>query len=102
MKIGFSKKEKNFKKSRSRLSPNIFWKISIFVVFIVVILSSFFGYYLFMKTTEEFVLEEVGVSGPADTIKKERIQKSLDYFSLREKKSNEILNFPAPVSDPSL
>lgn len=102
MRIQFLKKEKNFKKSTSRLKPNLFWKLSIFIVLIVFIFSSFFGYRLFRKIDKEPVISTGGSSGQVETVKKERISKALEYFSEREIKSNQILNSPAPVVDPSL
>ena len=40
--------------------------------------------------------------GQTSMVNENRILKALDYFSAREEKSNEILNSPAPVVDPSL
>lgn len=102
MKIKFFKKEKNFKKEDFKLNPNIFWKSSVFMVFLVIIFSAFFGYFLFLQISKETAL---GVNSPGsqiETIKKERIDKVLEYFSARKQKSNKILNSPSPIIDPSL
>lgn len=102
MKIKFFKKEKNFKKSSLHLNPGLFWKLSIFMIFLVAVFSSFFGYYFFMKINKESILLTGGTSGQVETVKDERIFRVLEYFSLRTQKSNQILNSPAPIIDPSL
>ena len=100
MKIKFFKKEKSFKKDLLP-NPSIYWKFAVIGVFLTVVTFSIFGYYLFLKTSKEseIPIEEVGQKiGKVD---KEKIQKILEYFSLREQKSEEILNSPAPIIDPS-
>jgi len=54
-----------------------------------------------MKINDASVLSVPGAS-EQETIKKERIDKILEYFSEREKKSIEIINSPSPIIDPSL
>ena len=71
-------------------------------VFIVAFISAFWGYNLFRKINREPSLREGGIGGQMEVLKKERIEKVLQYFSLREQKSNQILNSPSPVIDPSL
>ena len=104
MKINFFKKEKNWKKEKQSLwlNVNFYWKLAVGFIFITIISSFFFGYYLFQKVNKEFVLEAGGDSSQVKIVKKERILKVLEYFSLRKQKSAEILKFPAPVIDPSL
>ena len=104
MKIKFFKKEKNFKKAKESLQSNInfYWRLIVFFMFIATLLSFFFGYYLFMQINKESVLPASSDSGKAEKVRKERIDQILEYFSAREQKSNEILNSPAPIADPSL
>lgn len=104
MQIKFFKKEKKFEKEKESLWLNInfYWKLAVNFMFVFFLLSFFFGYYLFRQINREPVLLESSVSPQAETIKKERIDKALKYFFLRAEKSNQILNFPAPVIDPSL
>ncbi|MFA6077083.1 MAG: hypothetical protein WC735_03345 [Candidatus Paceibacterota bacterium] len=104
MKIKFLKKEKSFKKKKENLLLNInfYWQLAVLFIFVVILLSSFFGYYLFTQTNKELVLSTVDVIPEVETVKKERIEKVLEYFSRREQKSDKILNSPAPVIDPSL
>lgn len=104
MKIKFFKKEKNFKKDRMGLWLNInfYWKIAVSFMFVVALFSLFFGYSLFVRINKESPLVSSRVSGQVETVKKERIGKVLEYFSLRKKKSDQILVSPAPVIDPSL
>lgn len=104
MKIKFFKKEKNFSKEKESLWLNInfYWKFAVFFLFAVVVSSALFGRYLFMQTNQELVLSKDKTSPQVETISKERIDSVLEYFSNRDKKSEEILNSPAPVIDPSL
>ena len=71
------------------------------MTFVLILASCAFGLYLFMKISNESVAPVINV-GKQDTIKKERLNKVLEYFSEREKKSIEILNSPSPIIDPSL
>jgi hypothetical protein len=105
MKIKFFKKENNFKKEKESLwwNINLYWKLTVSIMFAIFFLAFFFGYYLFMRINKEHSIISVsGTSNQAGTVKKERIDKALQYFSLREQKSKQILNSPAPVIDPSL
>ena len=102
MQIKFFKKEKSFKKESSGLSLNLYWEFSIFLMFVVFFLSSFFGYHLFRQINQEPVLEVNSTSPQVETVNKDRIEKVLKYFSIREQKSNQILNSPSSVVDPSL
>ena len=98
----FLKKEKSFKKEGSWLNPNFYWKLAIYFVFAMILFSLFFGYSLFIRINKEPTLSANRVSEQIETVKKERVEKVLEYFSLRKQKSNQILNSPAPVVDPSL
>jgi hypothetical protein len=105
MKIKFFKKENNFKKEKESLwwNINLYWELAVCFMFVVVFLAFFFGYYLFMGINKEpIIMSSSGTSNQIQIIKKERIEKALQYFSLREQKSKQILNSPAPVIDPSL
>ena len=98
------KKQKNFTKDQKSfwLNINFYWEVAVFVMFVIITLSSFFGYYLFVKTNQKLVLETNDTNAQLNTIKKERIDKVLEYFSIKNKKSDQILNSPAPIVDPSL
>ena len=100
--IKFFKKEKSFKKANLHLSPNLFWKLSILFIFILSIFSYFLGYYLFKQVNKEPVLEMNNNNSQIETIKKDRIEKVLGYFSTRQQESNKILNSFTSVIDPSL
>jgi|SRR3989344_1696634 len=102
--IKFFKKEKNFIKEQEDfwLNINFYWKLAVLVMFVVVFISFSFGYYFFMQIDQEPILETSGASVQVGTVEKERINKVLEYFSIRNQKSDQILNSPAPVVDPSL
>ncbi len=102
MKINFFKKENSFKKKDLIFHPNFYWKIILLCVFVMIILSFLFGYRLFVQTNQEPIFSVTNDNGQFSMINKNRIEKVLNYFSEREKKSIEILNSPTPVVDPSL
>jgi len=102
--IKFFKKGNNFAKKKDGffLSINFYWRLAVLFIFLMALISAFFGYYFFRQINEELIKEEANAISPAETVKKERIEKVLEYFSLRKQKSDEILNSPAPIIDPSL
>ncbi|MFA6520064.1 MAG: hypothetical protein WCT44_00465 [Candidatus Paceibacterota bacterium] len=102
MKIQLFKKEKHFTKKEFVFNANLYWKIATTLALIIIILSGVFGYRLFKQTNQEGAILNLNESRKTLIIKKDGLEKILNYFSEREKKSNQILNFPAPVVDPSL
>jgi len=102
MQIKFFKRKKSFKKGGLGTSPEFFWDILLFIALAIIILSFIFGFFLFRKINRDTILAVDSISEKSQTINKERIDKILQYFSDREKKSAEILSFPASVVDPSL
>ena len=102
MKIKFFKIKKNFKKGNFQINPNFFWKIILSLALIIAVSSFVFGFYVFMNLNSEINPETDTTSAQAGTIKKDRLEKILKYFSDKEKKSAEILNSPSPIIDPSL
>ncbi|HTE48301.1 MAG TPA: hypothetical protein VK675_00125 [Candidatus Paceibacterota bacterium] len=98
----FFKKEKKFKKRSLHLSPNLFWKLAVWVMFMTAVFSAIFGYYLVLQINKEFIVPEATSSGQVEIVKKERIDKVLVNFSLRKTLSDQILKSPAPIVDPSL
>lgn len=101
MEMKFLKKKKKFKKGGSEVKPDLYWKYILLTTFALIILSFAFGFYLFGKINKESVLAVTDTS-EQNIIKKERINKALEYFSKRKIKSAEILNSPSPIIDPSL
>lgn len=102
MKIKFFKTKKDFRKKTAIVNPNLYWNIILYVTFALIILSFVFGLWFFSKTSTEPPVSAVDINGQIGVVKKQRIQKVLEYFSEREQKSAEILNSPSPVVDPSL
>ncbi len=101
MQIKFFKKEKHFKKESSWFNMNFYWGLACCMVFMVGFFSIFFGFYLFKQMSQEPALQ-TGSVNKEEIIKKERIKKVLEYFSLRKEKSNQILNSSSAIIDPSL
>ncbi len=101
MNLKIFKIKKSFKKGGAHLRPGTSWKIVLCVAVVLILLSFAFSYNLFMQIDKEFVVTPDGSNTQIKIVKKERITKTLDYFSAREQKSTEILNSPSPVVDPS-
>ncbi|MBU0999318.1 hypothetical protein KKG24_03385 [Patescibacteria group bacterium] len=102
MKINFFKKENNFKKKDFAFHPNFFWKIILISTMIIIFLSLLFGYGLFKQTNEEPILPLTNNDGQFPVVNKDRIEKVLNFFYTREKKSIDILNSSSFIVDPSL
>ena len=102
--IKFFKREKKFSKEKESwwLNINLYWKLTVSFMFAVIIFSSFFGYYFFMKINKESVLETGDTIRRSEIVKLERIEKVLEYFYSRKQKSSQIINSPSPIIDPSL
>ncbi len=102
--IKLFKKEKSFAKKRESLwqEVNLYWKFAVMLMLLVTAASVFFGYFFFIQINKELVLDESDTIPQIKTVKKERIQKVLQHFADRKQISNQILNSPAPVVDPSL
>ena len=101
MKIKLFKKENNFKKKDFELNPNLYWKIVLFLALAAIFFSFSFGYYLFMKINNEDSSLSAGDIKQAPLLTRASLEKALNYFSEREKKSAEIINSPSPIVDPS-
>lgn len=102
MKLNFFKKEKSFQKKSFIFYIKLYWDVAILVVFIFVLSFSIFGYYLFTNINKEMIMPTSDVAGQNNLVTKERISKTLEYFSLRDQKSSQIIYSVSPVVDPSL
>jgi hypothetical protein len=96
------KKEKSFKKEDSQRSINFFWRLALLFTFFMIFISFFFGYQLFTKINQESILPSGSNEVQVQTVKKEDMDKTLQYFTDRAKKSDQIISSPPPVVDPSL
>ncbi|HEV7702408.1 MAG TPA: hypothetical protein VGO63_03145 [Candidatus Paceibacterota bacterium] len=101
MNINFFKTKKDFKKKSSELNPGFYWKFIVCLAVALTTISFIFGYYMFLSVRDEPASEFENFT-KRQPIEKERLEKVLDNFSLREKKSALILNSPSKVVDPSL
>ncbi|MEK7572654.1 MAG: hypothetical protein AAB493_02255 [Patescibacteria group bacterium] len=102
MNIKFFKFEKSFKKKDYQVSFDIYWKVILNAVFIIIIISFIYGFSVFMEMNKDYVSSDVNMNEQVEKDRKTRIDKVLEYFSEREKKSEIILNSPSPVVDPSI
>ena len=102
MQISFFKNKNNFKKGNLKIRPDFYWHIILSFGILLILLSAVFGFYLFEQTERESNLSINSSNELIPTVKKERIDKVLEFFTLREQKSKEIINSPSSVVDPSL
>ena len=102
MNIKFFKKENNFKKKNFAFNSNLYWKIFVAGTLVIILFIFYFGYNLFMQINQESAIPATNTSGQIPTVSPDRMKKALDNFSARETKSNQIINSPSPVVDPSL
>ncbi len=101
IKFDFLNKKVNLKKKDFFLNPNLFWEMAIFMGFILIIVFSAFGYFIFVNTGKESTPTGTG-NDQSYMVDKNRLNKDLNYFANRAEKSTEILKNPAPVVDPSV
>lgn len=101
MDIKFLKKKKKFVKRNLEKKLDFYWKSILYMTFTLIFIFCVFGFYLFMKTNKELV-STISNTNEQDSLKKENISIILDLFKSREKKSQEILNSPSPIIDPSI
>ena len=102
MKIKLFKIEKNYRKENFEINPDIYWKMIMVLAFLVIITSLVFSYNLFVQTNKDNISIVEKKDNKNENKEKEKIRNALEYFSEREKKSIEILNFPVPIVDPSI
>jgi len=101
MNLDFLKKKKKFRKGGIGIKPDLYWRYILYMTFSLIVIFCVFGLYLFWEINNESITPAVDTL-EQDTVKKERIDKVLEYFLEREEKSVEILNSPSPIIDPSL
>lgn len=102
MQLKFLKIKKNFQKKKSEINPSIYWKYLLYITSVLLLAAFVFGSYVFLKTNKDFSNLDEDQSVEIGIVKKQRLEKILEYFSQKEKNSVEILNSPTPIVDPSL
>ncbi len=102
MKIKFLKTKKVFKKQDFTIYPSFYWKMLLAASFVLMLASFLFSFLIFLKINKETTVSPEELDLQTQTVKHERIDSVLKYFKEREDKTNEILNSPAIVIDPSL
>ncbi|MFZ1020104.1 MAG: hypothetical protein WAN61_03935 [Minisyncoccia bacterium] len=102
MKINFLKKKNSFQKKNFTFNASLYWKLILLGALAIMLGSFFYGYHLFKEVDQDSVLLVVNTPEQNQTVNINSLQKMLNLFSNRAEKSNQILNSPAPVVDPSL
>ena len=101
MKIKLLKKKETFRKKNLEIDASFYWKIILYTGFLLMILSALFGWYIFSQVNKDPDTLTNITLGQVGTVNKNRIDKDLEYFSQRSINSQDILNSPSPVVDPS-
>ena len=96
------KKPKKFKKQNFKVNSNLYWHLILLFVFVIILGSFAFGYYLFNNTSKEFSKYGEVTGSQKGTDEKAKVEKELNIFTDRQNQSLKILSSPAPVLDPSL
>jgi hypothetical protein len=102
MKIEIPKIKKKFKKENFKINPGVYWKTMVILFLVLAVGIAVFAYNLFSQINDDNDSLIAEANQKIEKEKKDKINKVLEYFSERETKSNEILNAPSPVVDPSL
>ncbi len=102
MKLEFFKKEKKFRKGGFHTNPDICWEIVLYVAFAVVVGILVYSVFLFKEIDQGFSAEDAELNSESKSVNKAKLDKTLQYFSVREEKAIQILKSPSPIVDPSL
>lgn len=101
MKIELIKIKHKWKKGGFHTNPNLGWGLILGVSLAIALWALAFGTLLFREVQREYVPEEAGQT-QIRIVKKARLEKVLEYFSTREKFSQDMLSDPSPIIDPSI
>ena len=102
--LNFLKNKNSFKKSFLKIrdiNPNICWQFILCLSFVLIILSFVFNLSFLRKIDKEIIFSDKNIEKKYN-LDKERTEKVLEYFSVREWKTNDILNNKIKIIDPSL
>lgn len=102
MNIEFLKFKKSFSKKDFQIDLTVYWKTILCFMFLMLIVSSIFGFNLFIKTNKDSTFTNVNTRNQVENERKTRIENVVKYFSEREKISNDISSYPSLFVDPSL
>lgn len=101
LKLNFFKKNNIFKKKNYDIDADFYWKIILYITFFLLLAGALFGFYLYFQINKDKTFSETSNSLKVGTVNKTRIEKVLEYFSMRSNKSEDIMNSSSPVVDPS-
>lgn len=96
-----SAKKKVFKKDVVYIDTNSYWRLLILLSFLIILTSLGFGYFLFNQISIDFNSSTEN-TGLVESINKQKLDETLEYFSNKENTFNTILNSPSVIEDPSL
>lgn len=104
MKIDFKKilkRKKHFRKGGFHTNPNIGWQILVLFSFGAGLVFFVIGFMQFRELSAQFQTPVFPEEDWEGAMSRERIEKTLQYFSERERKSKDITTSPASIADPS-
>ena len=102
MKIKFFKIKKDYRKENFEINSDVYWKILVIFFTLTIFTSFIFAYNIFIQTNKDDVPVFENNNDKIGNKEKENMKDVLEYFSNREKKSEEIMNSSVSVVDPSL
>lgn len=102
MNINFLKSKKSYKKQDYQIDPEMYWKVILYIALIIVTVFVVYDFSVFTEVNNDPAVSSVNINDQIEKNRKKRIESFLEYFSQREKKSDDISNSPSPVVDPSI
>ncbi len=97
-----SRKKQEYKKPISLIDPTLYWKSILMLSAGLIICFFGFGYYLMVSVEEAPATAPLNNTIQVRTFNKAKLDQAIEYFSKREKASQDILSSPSAVVDPSL
>ncbi|HEY4493862.1 MAG TPA: hypothetical protein VJB95_00290 [Candidatus Paceibacterota bacterium] len=93
---------KNRRKHGNKINPAFYWYAVLSGGIILALTAFVFSFYLFQSINTEATVPAGAPGAEAKAVRKERIDKALDYFAERKNISRDIIISPSTLVDPSL
>jgi hypothetical protein len=98
MDLEFLKNKNKFKKGGIHIDREIYWNGCLAVGLLIIFAGAAYGFILFRGVSRE---QEPAPLDIGKVIDKNALAKTLNYFNEREKNSENVINSPSPLADPS-
>jgi hypothetical protein len=101
MKMDFLKKKNNFKRKDFSIDVALYWELIVILGFFLILTTSIGSFILFREINQEPAGPVSGIDTKVPSVNKDELTKVLNYFQMRAERSQQILNSPTPVVDPT-